>query len=184
MADTPRIYVACLAAYNAGHLHGEWIDADQSAEEINAAIQQMLAQSPEPGAEEWAIHDHECFQGIELKEFESIKTVAAIAALLTEHHGAAVVAYNHFSDLEEAKSALAENYSGAWSSLEDWAENFLEDTGGLSNVPESLRGYIDFARWARDLEMAGDIFSEEMSGEVHVFGIGNSSALPRVGFAR
>ena len=26
----PRIYVACLAAYNAGRLHGGWIDANQS----------------------------------------------------------------------------------------------------------------------------------------------------------
>ena len=26
---TPKIYVACLAAYNNGHLHGEWIDATQ-----------------------------------------------------------------------------------------------------------------------------------------------------------
>lgn len=26
--DGPRIYVACLAAYNNGHLHGRWIDAD------------------------------------------------------------------------------------------------------------------------------------------------------------
>ena len=34
MADTPRIYVACLAAYNGGTLHGEWIDADQSADDI------------------------------------------------------------------------------------------------------------------------------------------------------
>ena len=25
--DTPRIYVACLAAYNNGRLHGRWIDA-------------------------------------------------------------------------------------------------------------------------------------------------------------
>jgi Antirestriction protein (ArdA) len=29
----PRIYVACLAAYNNGRLHGEWIDADQPADE-------------------------------------------------------------------------------------------------------------------------------------------------------
>ena len=31
---SPRIYVACLAAYNAGRLHGRWIDANQSAEDI------------------------------------------------------------------------------------------------------------------------------------------------------
>ena len=32
--STPRIYVACLAAYNNGRLHGRWIDADQSVEDI------------------------------------------------------------------------------------------------------------------------------------------------------
>ena len=28
--SNPRIYVACLAAYNNGYLHGAWIDADQA----------------------------------------------------------------------------------------------------------------------------------------------------------
>jgi antirestriction protein len=48
---TPRIYVACLAAYNNGELHGEWIDADQSADAIRKEINKMLATSPEPNAE-------------------------------------------------------------------------------------------------------------------------------------
>jgi len=169
MAGSPRIYVACLAAYNAGHLHGQWIDADQSADDIREAISEMLSRSPARGAEEWAIHDHDEFQGISIKEFESIDTVAALAALLTEHQSAAVAAYNHFADLEEAKSALAENYCGAWSSLKEWAEDYFEDSGELASVPEGLRRYIDFERCADDLEMGGDIFSEEVDGEVHVF---------------
>jgi antirestriction protein len=169
MADTPRIYVACLAAYNGGRLHGEWIDVDQSADEIHEAIKQMLSQSPEPSAEEWAIHDHENFQGIEIGESASIETVVDIAALLREHDGVGAIAYNHFSDLDEARKALAEQYYGEWSSLADWAEDYLKDTGGLENVPESLRGYIDFERWARDQEMGGDIFSVEAGGKVHIF---------------
>src|SRR3954447_19990469 len=104
MADTPRIYVACLAAYNGGRLHGEWIEADQSADEIHEAIKMMLSRSPEPNAEEWAIHDHD-FQGITIKEFESIETVAQLAALVTKHGDAAVAAYNHLSDLEDAQKA-------------------------------------------------------------------------------
>ena len=168
MADTPRIYVACLASYNGGRLHGEWIDADQSADDIHEAIKQMLSRSPEPSAEEWAIHDFD-FQGIEIKEFESIETVAGIAALLAEHDTAAVAAYNHFSDLDDARSALTDHYGGAWPSLADWAEEYLNDTGGLENVPESLRSYIDFERWAKDLEMSGDIFSVELDREFHIF---------------
>lgn len=54
--DTPRIYVACLAAYNAGRLHGRWIDADKGQDQIWAEVRQMLKESPESRAEEWAIH--------------------------------------------------------------------------------------------------------------------------------
>lgn len=32
--STPRIYVACLASYNNGVLHGRWIDANQSADDL------------------------------------------------------------------------------------------------------------------------------------------------------
>ena len=53
--DRPRIYVACLAAYNNGRLHGRWIDATDP-HEVWQHVRGMLAASPEPDAEEWAIH--------------------------------------------------------------------------------------------------------------------------------
>jgi len=59
---TPRIYVACLAAYNNGKLRGEWIDANQDDDAIFDDIKKILSTSPEPLAEEWAIHDYEGFQ--------------------------------------------------------------------------------------------------------------------------
>lgn len=34
LANTPRIYVASLAAYMAVRVHGRWIDADQGTEAI------------------------------------------------------------------------------------------------------------------------------------------------------
>lgn len=80
--DTPRIYVACLAAYNNGRLHGRWIDADQSSDDIYAEVEAMLAASPEPHAEEWAIHDHEGFGAEDVDETESLERVSAIAATL------------------------------------------------------------------------------------------------------
>ena len=49
---TGRIYVACLASYNAGILHGEWIEATADADELKARVQAMLDRSPEPYAEE------------------------------------------------------------------------------------------------------------------------------------
>ena len=84
MTETPRIYVACLAAYNNGKLHGAWIDANQDAEDLQKAVQKMLSQSPEPGAEEWAIHDYEAFDGVEIHESESFETVSALARFIEE----------------------------------------------------------------------------------------------------
>ena len=57
MSEHIRIYVADLAAYNAGYLHGVWIDASQDLEDIQAQVDTMLAASPVKGAEEYAIHD-------------------------------------------------------------------------------------------------------------------------------
>lgn len=45
---TPKIYVACLASYNAGILYGKWIEASDDADAMSAEIQEMLAGSPEP----------------------------------------------------------------------------------------------------------------------------------------
>src|SRR5690242_9229769 len=83
--DSPRIYVADLAAYNAGRLHGAWIDADQDPDEIRAEIQKMLEASPEPGAEEYAIHDYEGFGSIRFSEFEDLDRISEMAKLIDEH---------------------------------------------------------------------------------------------------
>lgn len=92
--ETPRIYVACLAAYNGGTLHGCWIDAAQDVEDIWREIRQMLASSPEAGAEEWAIHDYEGFGPLRLIEFEGIENVHKLARFIDEHGeiGAALLA--------------------------------------------------------------------------------------------
>ncbi|GAA6614928.1 antirestriction protein ArdA [Scytonema sp. NUACC26] len=41
----PQIYIACLASYNAGYLHGEWVDANQDVDAIREEISKILATS-------------------------------------------------------------------------------------------------------------------------------------------
>jgi len=74
-SDGPRIYVACLAAYNNDHLHGRCIDATQDAEDIQNEISEMLRESSIPHSEVWAIHHYEGFEGAELTEYSGIETV-------------------------------------------------------------------------------------------------------------
>ncbi len=75
----PRIWIASLADYNNGRLHGAWVDAAQDPEGLEQAAWRILAGSPEPGAEEWAIHDYDGFGPLRLGEYESFEDISAIA---------------------------------------------------------------------------------------------------------
>jgi antirestriction protein len=160
MNNDIRIYVADLAAYNNGKLHGVWINATDDLDDIWNQVNQMLVESPEGFAEEYAIHDYEGFDGYALSEYEGLETVHKIACFIEE--------YPDFGgDLEEAQTAAEENYCGCYKSLADFAEELTEDT---SQIPENLAYYIDYERMGRDMELSGDIFTIETGYEdIHIF---------------
>jgi len=162
----PRIYVACLAAYNNGYLHGEWIDADQDVDALYTDIKKILASSPISEAEEWAIHDFEDFGDINLHEYAGLETVSSTASFIAEYGelGAAVVAHID-GDIDEAKRILDDCYHGEYDSEEDFAISFAEDT---MTIPEHLSYYIDYQKMARDL-FIGYFFSIEINHKTHVF---------------
>ena len=164
----PRIYVACLASYNAGTLHGKWIDANQSADKIMAEVQEMLKNSQEEYAEEWAIHDFEGFGSHHLSESEGFEQVSQLAEFISEHEDLGAELLSHFCGcLEDAKKAIEENHAGEHESVADFAQQLTEDT---SEIPKHLEFYIDYERMGRDMELNGDIFTLELAhGEVHIF---------------
>ena len=164
--DTPRIYVACLAAYNNGDLHGSWIDVDDE-DSIQDAVRAILKSSPIPDAEEWAIHDYENFDGVTINEYDSFARVVEIAEFLENCSGfGGKLLENYGGDIEDAESAL-ERYNGEYESLADFAE---ELTATTTEIPKNLTYYIDYKSMARDMEMNGDIFSIETGyKEIHVF---------------
>lgn len=43
-----KIYVACLASYNAGILHGAWIDAESDVDAMQEEVNRILRESPCP----------------------------------------------------------------------------------------------------------------------------------------
>jgi antirestriction protein len=162
-----RIYVADLAAYNDGHLHGVWIDATLELEEIEAQVQAMLAASPVADAEEYAIHDTEGFGEHEICECAGLERARDVALFIAEHPHFGPGLLNHFGDLDEARRTADEGYRGCYASLTDFAQELTEET---TQIPEALRHYIDYDSMARDLEMSGDVFTIDAgSGQVHVF---------------
>ena len=173
-AETPRIYVASLADYNAGRLHGRWIDANQSADAIREEIAEMLAESEELIAEEWAIHDYENFGDLELHEYAGIDQVAQAAHLIAEHGPvfAALLAYvGGTSNIDEALRYMEQGYCGEYDSLTDYAEQLIDDcyADSIKGLPEFIRYNIDYDSIAHDIELNGDVFTLECEGKVHVF---------------
>jgi antirestriction protein len=166
--DTPRIYLACLAAYNNGRLHGAWVDADKGTDQIWESLRKMLRASPEPDAEEWAIHDYDGFESAHIPEYASFEKVCDLAEFLSERGELGAQVYSIFSeDLGQSKAAF-DDYAGEFTNLGEFAEQFHEDIG--TEIPEPLKYYIDWASLGRDLELNGDIFTVQISfDETHVF---------------
>lgn len=165
--DHPAIYVACLAAYNNGILHGAWIWADD-ADDMHDATRAMLSRSPEPDAEEWAIHDFAGFEGARVGQYQSFESVAELAEFIKEHGALGAKVLEHYGrDLDDARKAF-ENYCGEFESLAEYAEELTADCGPA--IPETLRHYIDYAAMGRDMDINGDVFTIEMGhNAVHIF---------------
>lgn len=171
---TPRIYVASLADYTAGYLHGRWIDANQPLEAIREQVAEMLSQSRQLIAEEWAIHDYENFGGLHLSEYEDLEHVARVAQLMAEHGPLFADLVSHFggtSGIDEALHYMEEGYRGAFNNLADYAQELVEDCYGdlIRSLPNFIAYHIDYDGIANDMELGGDVFTIELDGKVHVF---------------
>ncbi len=163
-----QIYVADLAAYNAGHLHGVFIDATDDLDDIQDQINTMLASSPVEDAEEYAIHDYEGFEGCSIEEYEGIESAHEKALFIAEHGALGGLMLTHFcDDMEEARKALNDCYCGSYESLADYAQELTEDS---TDIPAHLKSYIDYEKMGRDMEMGGGIYTIEVKwDEVHIF---------------
>lgn len=175
-----QIYAASLSDYNAGVLHGAWIDLGTcpDKESVNEAIQAMLAESPtakregQP-AEEYAIHDYDGLPSI-FGEWPDLDLVceyaAAVDACHDEEAEKALAAYVEYlgGDIKEALAEFEDRYRGTYDSEKDYAEQFSDDIGMLDSVPENLRFYFDFELFARDL-FINDCLSLDVPGGVAVF---------------
>lgn len=165
--ETRRMFVRPLASYVAGDLFGEWIGCDCDAETMRDAIEAVLAQRP--GAEEWAVHDWEGFGEIKLGEHPDLDTVAEVAEALDEHGEAYEKWYANESRSGAEVDNFQEQYRGTFRTLGDWAEDWMDQTGGLDDMPKHLRHYFDFDAFGRDAEMGGDIWTAEGGDGIFVY---------------
>lgn len=173
---TPRVYVASLTDYNAGILHGCWVDFTGDAHMEVAA---MLAASPtakregQP-AEEYAIHDHEGFPKGLVQEFSDLDALADWAEFMEETDNPDLIqaamdctGYG-WADLDEIKSAIEDDFFGSFDDLESWAmEQYEEAYGSIDKLPSMIRYSIDWE--AAGSDMLQDYSHSEIKGTTYLF---------------
>tara|TARA_B110000879_G_scaffold188595_1_gene251387 strand:+ start:2055 stop:2573 length:519 start_codon:yes stop_codon:yes gene_type:complete len=163
----PRIYVACLASYNNGILHGEWIDVSDDENEIWDGIKAVLDSSSISNAEEYAIHDYEYFEGFDICECEHPSSVIEKATLAIEHGVLASLIQHHIGlEISEIDEYLANNPPiEAESELSFATELFNDIYDG--QIPDNIWPYIDYEYFARDLFIS-DYCSISDNGKIYV----------------
>ena len=166
---TPSIYIASLADYNAGRLIGDWIELtdDLTASDVHDTISGILAQSPEPIAEEWAIHDYDNFHGLHIGEYESIDYVLHLAHALTEH-GPAVAAYLDWLGTDNA-DGFDDAYRGEWESEREYAYEYLDSTGDWDSIPQWAQQYFDIDAYTDALFIDECYSAPAPNGNIYVF---------------
>ena len=147
--NTPQIYVACLSSYNAGQLHGSWIEPATDKAELLGQIDKVLKTSPMPDAEEWAIHDYNDFPN--LGEYPGLDNIIKVQEAIDEHEADIVKGFLSNWSLEDLDH-IGDAYYGKYDSFTEFAQQYAEDTiEGLSANDSTLARYFDWEAFERDL---------------------------------
>ena len=147
-----RIYLTNLAQYNAGRLIGKWFDLPLTEEELNIALKEVLGSD-----EEYFITDYEA--DFRIEEFEKLSELNTFVESLSEfdEHNQEKVIYliNCIGyKRQDAREKIEDVIYYQDMTLEEVAEEMVED-GMLGTLSDTVKGYLDFEKIARDLSFDG-----------------------------
>lgn len=144
-----KIYVGTYAKYNEGSIAGAWLDLSDYPDK--AAFYEACAE----------LHSDETAPEFMFQDWEEIPEGLVSECSVNDACWDLLEAYSDFD--EGAVDAFVdwygswdrdkfeEAYQGEFSSEEDFAEQLADDCGFLGDMPENLRCYFDYERFARDL---------------------------------
>lgn len=167
-----KIYVANLGKYNEGILQGEWFTLPVEFEEIAEKI------GLNEQYEEYAIHDYEAPDGLKINEYSSINELNEIAEEMENlsEYDEEILGYILATGEKEFNEALEMVQNGGdfyifrdCNNMSDVAYQWLEETGGLSEIPDHLQSYFDFEAYGRDLEIEGSFYQVKYDVYVQLF---------------
>lgn len=149
-----RVYVANLGKYNEGKLIGAWFTPPIDYEEMKEQI------GLNDEYEEYAIHDYELPFSID--EYTPIEEINHLCSLAEEIEDTPIgdacweIQRAFFSSFEEMMENVDDirSYPNC-NDMSDLAYEFVEE-GLLGEIPETIRQYIDYESYGRNLEIDGN----------------------------
>ena len=162
-----KVYVGTHKKYNNASLGGGWLDLTDYSDK-KEFIQACLdlhedEEDPELMFQTWedipanfigeSHIDEKVWEWLELSE-EDRETVAI---------------YQEDVDFNAPIEEALECYDGEFESEEDWAMDFWDQTGMLSQIPEHAQSYIDYEKFARDARLGGDMTFVRKGHKVRAF---------------
>lgn len=170
LENAPKIYVGTYGQYNKGSLFGKWFDLSDYSDSKefykdcyeyhrNEFLPELMFQDweyiPDFLISECSLHEDT------FKYFELTDEMGQGRAEAFEIYCSSIVSWpSNGNDLEETQQGFEESYQGYFAgSMKDpeteFAYQYIEDTGMLSDVPELLQRYFDYEAYARDLFLDG-----------------------------
>lgn len=163
----PSVYVGTYGKYNGGSTAGAWVDLEAcgDAESFYEAARELHKDEPDP---EFMFQDFEGFPRAYYSE-SSIPDELWDWIALDDDDRELLAVYQDGMSADATIGGAQEAFAGRFDSEADWAESFLNDTGGLEGVPEHLRNYIDFEAYGRDARLGGGMMFVYYNGELWAF---------------
>jgi len=152
---TMRIYVGTYAKYNDGNLFGKWlyIENYSDKEEFLKACAELHSDEEDP---ELMFQDWEGVPDDMVSECWLDPECWELIEAYDEFDEDAVKAYIYCFG-EWNRGDFQDRYRGEYDSWEDFAEQLVDELGYLYEIPEHLRYYFDYEKYARDLRLGGDV---------------------------
>jgi hypothetical protein len=182
----PAVYVSCLAAQEKGLVYGGWINANQSVQALESAIQQVLANSPVPNSNAWIVTACRDFGDTPLRALTTAEDIHTVASFFDEYGrlGVALLACIPQLDsepIEIARKHLSHHYYGVFPNKRHFTHVYLDQEISHRVLEQLEENYSeDQAEYIRDAEMnvyeksiraalVEDYFFLNLDEFVHVF---------------
>lgn len=164
-----KIFLTNLGMYNEGILHGEWVELP--CDDFTPIFDRLhichddVVYTDNAGNpyEEWFITDYESNIGLHINEYDNIDDLNDFAESIENLDENVIAALLYFGVDIENVADEADNIicHCDCNDMTDVAYEYIEETGMLSNVPDSIARYFDYESFGRDLGIEGSFYFAE-----------------------